>query len=621
MTNIICCVGKSAPILPDTAAFVERIAVRTAPQQPLPVKLACWRGGGGRISAWRVTPDRETRRKRGEEPVDPPAQCVDSHECSWVSGYRAGDVDAIWPRPEDERNLVGFRERLGDAGGVFSVFYFNDTLEAVVAVTNITRMEPVYWAETADRVVVGNRALLVHLAATERETPEYDESAFASFLAAGFYTDESVPFKGVRILPPDSAISVIRGRAAIAAIGSAADGAVDPELTDDALDEVAELFADAMTPMRETSQPIQLGLTGGKDSRLLAAALKAAGAPFKTFIVDYGEANAADVCASIDVAARLGVEHEVRTHSAQPADASAPFEVDPLRRARETLFVADGMLSGYENVPKLKWYAKLLVLGGNGGELLRGGYAKTMKAEDRDEAAARLFDTFGRFASFLRPELAEAQQSAIFDWVDQQPAGLTANELLDRFYLHYRCGRWSAAARAGMSACKIVHQPFFDALLARRLQQLPVAPRLDERLIYGLLRRLAPEAADLPFANAHWQFFSQEQVEKEKRDFPLFFQKPAAASRSRINRDWRTRYATQLRDEFRRQIFESAGSAALFEIVDRQRLAGLFDDAHLAEPVNKLFVFSLYTLSVLLSSEWLTPSGEGRVVMVDPMAA
>lgn len=111
------------------------------------------------------------------------------------------------------------------------------------------------------------------------------------------------------------------------------------DLTADAADELVGTFAASLARLRNSPRPIGVALTGGKDSRLIAAGLRAAGAPFTTYIVDYGAANAADVCASAEVARRLGIEHEVRPPAAAAAPGGGTLTVDLLQRVRDTLFL------------------------------------------------------------------------------------------------------------------------------------------------------------------------------------------------------------------------------------------------------------------------------------------
>jgi len=616
MTTIIGLYRKKGRVDPGWGAQIEQWLRCYLPQYPLPVRTQTWMPPGGGLAAWRA----DAALRRGAE-CNRAIEKVEPCHCLWVSGYAERDGAAPLWFPNSARQLDRFCRQFAHVGGVYSAFWLSEPLNALVAVTNITRMEPVYWAQNDECVVVGNRALPVHLVARRGATdPVYDPDALVAFLAGGFFADESVPFAGVGLLPPNTGLTVVDGRPKVVPVSEVLlrEGAND--LTSAVADELAETFKKSFSPLRQAKTPISVALTGGKDSRLIAAGLKAAGMPFRTYIVDYGAANAADVSASIEVARRLGVEHEVRRPPIAVSTQGSFQRVSLLQMVRDTLFVTDGMLSGYENVPRRKHYSHQFNVAGNGGELLRGGYAKTPRQWTRDAARDYLLKTFGGFHTYLRGRLADAQRDFLTSWISRQPKRLSGAALLDRFYLYYRCGRWSAAARAGYGAFQDLRQPLFDAQLIAQVQALHIDPRVDDRLNYELLRRLAPELIDLPFANKHWLFASAGQQAADRAAFPGFYQRPGDPGTQSMNLDWRTRFGTQLREEFRRQIFEGRAAEALFQVLDRQRLTSLFDSPELAQPANKLFLFAVYTLSVLLSNEWLKPSQEGPAVTIDPTA-
>jgi asparagine synthase (glutamine-hydrolysing) len=72
---------------------------------------------------------------------------------------------------------------------------------------------------------------------------------------------------------------------------------------------VAGALTEAVRPPGGTDAPVELSLTGGKDSRLVAAALTAARVPFRART--HGFADHPDGVVAGLIAGRLGVEHTV----------------------------------------------------------------------------------------------------------------------------------------------------------------------------------------------------------------------------------------------------------------------------------------------------------------------
>ena len=283
-------------------------------------------------------------------------------------------------------------------------------------------------------------------------------------------------------------------------------------------------------PLRDASAPVELSLTGGKDSRLIAAALARAGVPARART--YGFPDHPDVVVAAQVARELGLEHEVAeprtTGAADPGAhgvngiavtgggqgrgrAGAPVvqEVDVLGRLRATVLVADGMLSAFENVGRPDpdaGAATAIAIGGHGGELLRGGYAKIIpgSAARRAAGSAELLRRLTmRRVPLLRARWRTAYLASLTPWAAAVAA--RPQPALDDFYLVNRAGRWSAAARQAYAIRSVMAQPYFDDQVVRAARSAPLAERLDDRLVRGAIGALCPALLDIPLAADRWK--------------------------------------------------------------------------------------------------------------------
>jgi asparagine synthase len=193
----------------------------------------------------------------------------------------------------------------------------------VHARTGLTRVDPVYLAEVAGAMVVSDRACWA--AAVTGRMGDPDPAMAAAFLSLGYPVGDATPFRGVRALGGDRTLRLAGGRLAG---GRLADrhlaGAEDEQLA--GADRVAEALTEAVRPLGGTDTPVELSLTGGKDSRLVAAALAAARVPFRART--HGFDGHPDVVVAGLIADRLGVEHTVT----RPRPPGAPDEADVLRR-------------------------------------------------------------------------------------------------------------------------------------------------------------------------------------------------------------------------------------------------------------------------------------------------
>ncbi|MFB4303132.1 asparagine synthase-related protein [Actinomadura sp. NTSP31] len=94
---------------------------------------------------------------------------------------------------------------------------------------------------------------------------------------------------------------------------------------------LAEALVDAAAPLGRHPEPVELVLSGGRDSRLMAAVLKAAGVPFTG--ATHGFADDPDVVLARRVAEELGIEHHVDLTVPEGHKESVTVRADARHRA------------------------------------------------------------------------------------------------------------------------------------------------------------------------------------------------------------------------------------------------------------------------------------------------
>ncbi len=367
--------------------------------------------------------------------------------------------------------------------------------------------------------------------------------------------------------------------------------------------QVAEALAEAVRPLGEAAAPVRLSLTGGKDSRLVAAALTAAGVPF--LARTHGFAGHPDVIVAGLIASRLGLDHTVT----EPAAPGAPDEADVLGRLRAAVLVSDGMLSAFENVgwPDPQVTRGLTEAGGHGGELLRGGYAQAAWRGPAPLGAVAAAEMFRRMTTrrlgLLRPGAARAYLASLAPAAAALARGPLA--ALDGFYLANRAGRWSAAARQAYLLRSPLAQPLFTDPVVRAARAVPLRRRMSDRLHRDVLGVLCPRLLDIPLAGTPWR--GEPRTPATVLTAPPG---PAAA-------DWRRDSAGTVAGFLRGYVLDHGEASPLFGIVSRRAaersLASPQADPHAA--------WALATLAALLSGDWLSarepagraPASPGRV--------
>jgi hypothetical protein len=432
----------------------------------------------------------------------------------------------------------------------------------VYARTTATRVDPVYVAEVAGAVILSDRAMWA--AWTADRLDDHDPLLAAALLNPGFPLGSATPFRGVSALSRSTIIQVLSG----AASRNGPDSPPRPQGAGSAA-EVAAALVDAVTPLREVAQPVELSLTGGKDSRLVAAALVKAGVPVRART--HGFADHPDVVIAAEVARALGIEHDVRVPAA-PGQ-----QVDVLGRIRATVLVADGMLSAFENVGRPDpAFSKTVTAGGHGGELLRGGYAET--AAGRRAAGLRAAELLRRLTTrhlgLLRRGAAAGYVASLAPWTGALARGPL--RALDDFYLVNRAGRWSAAARQAYLIRECLVQPLFDDRVVLAARAVPLASRTSGELSRAVLAELCPPLTEIPLAGK------------------------APASSGQASFDWRRQYGGEIATFLRDYALDQGASGGLFTVVNRAAAEKALTPPH----QDRATVWALATLACLLSGDY-----------------
>jgi hypothetical protein len=472
---------------------------------------------------------------------------------------------------------------------------------AVHARTGLARVDPVYRAEVAGAVVVSDRACWAAAATGRLGDP--DPAMAGAFLSLGYPVGDHTPFRGVSALGGDRELRLIDGRLGYVPPGDARTAVVRPGAGDGGLagaEAVARALTETVRPLGGADPPAELSLTGGKDSRLVAAALAAARVPFRART--HGFAGHPDVVVAGLIAAKLGVE------LTRPRPPGAPDEADVLGRLRAAVLVSDGMLSAFENLgsgirPNPQAAGGAAETGGHGGELLRGGYAqaawRTPAAAAAPLNAAAAAELFRRMTTrrlgLLRPGPARAYLATL-----APPAAALARgplAALDDFYLANRAGRWSAAARQAYLLRSPLVQPLFADRVVRAARAVPLRDRMSDRLHRDVLGLLCPELLGLPLAGTPWH--GQPRTAATVLTVP-----PGAAAA-----DWRRDYGDAVAGFLRGYVLDHGETSPVFGIVRRSAAERLLR----APQADRQGAWALATLTALLSADWLNarePAGE-----------
>ncbi len=333
-----------------------------------------------------------------------------------------------------------------------------------------------------------------------------DLSGWRYLAGSDWFMADSTPFDGLRAIGPATAIRVgSDGHARVSQVDSLQHWIAEPGtgLDPDRLDQVVDaLQASARSTARLWTTTPRVDLSGGRDSRLVAAAFLSSG-------VDVDLHTNANPPGEADVANELlrlwgkEVRHEVT----QMASVSAPV-AHPIGAADRAL----GWMRHSEALHPPSYLPRMppsthasgagLLAGGVAGELAHGHYyPPDVAAIEALEPAQQLEACSAYLKRRLVPPRGarvEAQVAvhARVDEVFRQAVAAGASPLigLDVFYLVERLRRWGTTADRPNLLIPLLTPEFVEAALRLQPQQ-----RRENALHRELVARMIPQWADVPY--------------------------------------------------------------------------------------------------------------------------
>ncbi len=329
-----------------------------------------------------------------------------------------------------------------------------------------------------------------------------------SFAAAcGWFMDDSTPYGGVLAVPGATHIVAdgSRRQRTVSRIETTSVWSTD---SPDTVEETAEALQDVarsvgrLWPGRPT-----VDLSGGRDSRVVAAAFLAAGVDLKLNSHDAvpGEVEVAE---SLVRALPGTVEHVVNRKPPGGPVRPQPVKPQPLElveRARRWHRYAEGLRPAsylFHAPPKNLTAVDHLAIGGAGGEVAHGHFYPADVLQLDELPLQRKLHAFGnRLQTRLTPTAgpAEPARAAVGEQIERVlltavHGGIQNATMLDYFYVVERLRRWGTTGeRSG------VVSPLLIPAFVRAAFALDPAHRVDNALHGALVRRLVPEWADIPF--------------------------------------------------------------------------------------------------------------------------
>ena len=349
-----------------------------------------------------------------------------------------------------------------------------------------------YYGARDGVVAVGNRATLVAAALNPDGAPELAPAELLWPLSRmGAPVGVETAYRGVHLLPQGGRLRLNAGHITVD----------DAPAVQGVMHDIDSLTARLLRrPLALDALPdhaVEVMISGGKDVRLVLAALRAAGRLDRvTRAIIWAPQDDPDLIVARQLAAQLGLAVEVR-----PSPVSAgPWQEGFLRHA----FLGEGMVHAWDRkgAPHVR---DVITLNGYFGELYKSHVRRSFAL---GPLAWRHF--YGRRAWFDRHALlTKTARAHLRDRFDTWLAARTPERhpwhlLNDRWHREARMQRWVGHILQAEASVTPWLQLLPDAALLERYVGGPLRDRTQHRLHFELLRRLAPDLLALPLAEDRW---------------------------------------------------------------------------------------------------------------------
>ncbi len=422
-----------------------------------------------------------------------------------------------------------------------------------------------YVAQRGSRAVVSNRAMICAALLNGGEVPRPDPFHMGWLLTlAAAPMGRGTPWRDVSLLKAGEAVTIRDGAVEIL------DSTPVPERVP--WEDLFEEFVERCSQVRNAGGlPFRVGLTGGKDSRLVWGGLRAAG------LLDELEGaylKAREGTADVKVGRSLAEAEGVAFRLEEPGDGTSPTWEDFVERIDRHGFQSEYGLNA--------WDLKAVVrrrregrLHGNLGEIFRG-YTKvphwlSWRQVRRFYSREKFVDPLG----VLTEEARQGYAGFMNRWVEERRrAGTKRTQIHDEYHAHARMQRWVGQAQL-IDGCGVYSMnPIPSPRLFGHFQTLSLRDRVAERVHFELMGRCGRDLVERPFAGDRWSKWLGPGAA---------FPRPVTSESVTGEVEGGKGVSPQLERWIRHgsaieEYLLDDGDSSFFDLVDRRRLERFFDD-------------------------------------------
>ena len=489
------------------------------------------------------------------------------------------------------------REYVSELKGAFALALADFSKNEMKFFTHIFRIDNIFFRETADQIIVGTDPLIVSaISDTENMKPEIEIKNSVSFLMNGYFADENTLFKGVKVVPPNSELIINNN-------------GVETHNIDNSIEEISSIkpnsefnnilkhdYIDAFKAIPEDSK-INIGITGGKDSRLALLGLMEAG--YKVNTNTRGFLDNPDVQVGEIIADKLGLQH--KTSEPKIMDAKG-LTVNLEKKALGAMIATSGQVYGYENISYQPVFKGNVGVTGVAALTMKGGYSNLNNVKPNNPKL-EMVKRFLPLDNLLVEGVSKEYKSFL--------ENLVTSDFQNAQYKHalfYRNGRWTSGTRLAKSYSSDIYSPYYDNHFTKTIIKVK-KDYLDNGFTqYTLTNKLNREISNLPLVGSRWGF-EKDQPTKPENYLSWLNRTPIYPMTKMANYNWRNLTLKEndvVRNKFK-EILLSNPNHIIYQVINFEELKKTFDNGL----SNKHLKFMWAALSLYSYINYI----EGKTIM------
>ena len=498
------------------------------------------------------------------------------------------------------------------ASGTYSVI--KSTTQSIIAFSDICARYPLFFHETDEITTIATTPRLIGEANPYCAGFAINTRPTTSLCVHSQLWGNDTLYDGVKLLPPHKALVVEPWGCRLTDI-SLTWNDISEQVPKDIshYDEVGQHVSDVFRTLGKlVPGKITLGLSGGKDSRLMATAACSAGLKDKLQLFTGGKMDSPEFDIAEKVATALGTYTDKRV--------SKPHQLEPdkyFQRVRKNVGRYDGMLLPIAGKTDAHGGHPNVEVTGYGGELYRRGISKQFVHRPIES----LHDAAHRWKSYhVKPDacgvvlehLVKEDNRWMYQWVHDavKIEKVSLWGLPERFFAAYRVPLHQGLAVSQSSAILSV-DPLISAKIAEAHFQYGVFAGANELTHCALMNWFEPQITKIPFYNDTWS----------KALVPLFspdIYQPAYGAN--ISQSKVRPFAWELFEKPKDWLLDVMvpKNSALYSFVDRSKLLSFLEDGRLSSLMQANQLYTILGLQMKLSGYDIRPKdGIRRDVIIE----